>query len=191
MKRNVSLRSIQVLVCVLLLFQFLSAFGAEDQPFEKGAQLPAFTLPAPDSPQAQSYLGLKSSQPCSISQFGAKMVLIEILSAMCPHCHKNAPIINRLYNIIQQDPSLARDVKIIGVCIGNNKTEVDAFKKTFKVPFPIFPDEKMDVANELEVMATPTMIVVSKDGKVLTSHSGVIEDFDGFLKELRTIHKKL
>ena len=75
--------------------------------------------------------------PYTISQIDAKLVLIEFLSALCPHCHTNAPVVNRLYQVIQKDAALARDVKIIGICIGNDKTQIDAFKKSFKVTFPV------------------------------------------------------
>ena len=34
------------------------------------------------------------------------------------------------------------------------------------------------------------MVLVSHNGKVLWSHSGVIQDFDGLLKDLRENHKK-
>jgi len=39
------------------------------------------------------------------------------------------------------------------------------------------------------VMETPTMVLVTHSGKVLASHSGVIQDFDGLLKDLRENHK--
>jgi len=129
-------------------------------------------------------------EPYTISQIDAKLVLIEILNAFCPHCQANAPEINRLYQVIQKDPDLARDVKIIGICCGNDKIQMDAFKKNFKVPFPLFPDENLAIAQAVGVKETPTMVLVSHSGKVLTSHSGEIKDFDGLLKELRENQKK-
>jgi len=132
-----------------------------------------------------SYLGLRTKAPYTISQICAKLVFIEILSALCPHCQANAPVLNRLYQVIQQDAALAKDVKIIGICCGNDKTQIDAFKKGFKVPFPLFPDESLAIAQAVGVSETPTMVLVSHSGKVLTSHSGEIQDFDGLLKDLR------
>ena len=85
---------------------------------------------------------------------------------------------------------MARDVKIIGICIGNNKTQIDAFKKNFKVSFPLIPDENMAIALAVEVAETPTMVLVTHSGKVLWSHSGVIRDFDGLLRDLRENLKK-
>jgi peroxiredoxin len=184
------LTSLQLLACLLCALQCDTVYGSQDQPFLAGSQLPQFTLPAPDSQQTLSYLGLGKMAPYTISQIGAKLVLIEILSALCPHCHANAPVVNRLYQVIQKDAALARDVKIIGICIGNDKTQTGAFKKSFKVPFPLFPDEDLAIAQAVGMMETPTMVLVAQSGKVLWSHSGVIQDFDGVLKDLRENHKK-
>jgi hypothetical protein len=116
-------------------------------------------------------------------------LFIEIVIVLCPHCHANAPVVNRLYQAIQKDAVTARDVKFIGICIGNDRTQTDAFKKSFKVPFPLFPDENMAIAQVVAV-ATPTMVLVTRSGTVLWSHSGVIQDFDGLLTVLRENLKK-
>jgi hypothetical protein len=46
-----------------------------------GSQFPPFTLPGPDSQQTQSYLGLKTMEPFTLSAISAKLVVIEFLSA--------------------------------------------------------------------------------------------------------------
>ena len=184
------LTSLQLMVCLLCALPCYTVYGSQDQPFPAGSQLPQFTLPAPDSQQTLNYLGLRTMAPYTISQIGAKLVLIEFLNALCPHCHANAPVLNRLYSVVQKDAALARDVKIIGIAVGNSKKETVAYKKSFKVPFPVFPDEESDIGSAVQVSETPIIVLVSNNGKVLTSRSGVIKDFDGLLKEVREIHKK-
>jgi hypothetical protein len=103
---------------------------------------------------------------------------------------KNAPVVNRLYKVIQDDATLAKDVKIIGIAIGNDKAQTEAFKKGSKAGFPMFPDEKFAIGATVEVGETPTTVLVSNKGKVLAVHRGAIKDFDAFLKDLRAIHKK-
>jgi len=148
-------------------------------------------MPAPDSPQAQKYLGLKDAAPFALSNVNAKIVVIEFFNALCPHCHANAPIVNKLYKVVQEDAGL-RDVKFVGIAIGSEKSEVDAFKKNFKIPFPLFIDVDFSISAAMGGVDTPTtMILGASNGKVYASHVGVIKDFDGFLKELRAIHKKL
>ena len=128
--------------------------------------------------------------PYTISQIDAKLVFIEILSALCPHCQANAPMVNRLYQVIRKDAALARDVKIIGICCGNDKTQIDAFRRSLKVQFPLISDENLAIAQAVEVTETPTMLLVTHSGKVLTSYRGEIRDFDGLLKDLRENQKK-
>ena len=67
---------------------------------------------------------------------------------------------------------------------------MDAFKKSFKVPFPLFADKNLAIAQAVGVTETPTMVLVTHSGKVLTSYDGVIQDFDGLLKDPREHHKK-
>jgi peroxiredoxin len=183
------LTGLQFMICLLCALPCYTVYGSQEQPFPAGSQLPPFTVPAPDSQQTLSYLGLRTMDPYTIPHIGAKLVLIEILSAFCPGCHANAPVINRLYQEIQKDTALARDVKLIGIGIGNDKAQIGAFKERFKVAFPIFPDEKLAIAQAMGV-GTPTLVLVTHSGTVLWSHSGAIQDFDGLLKNLREHHEK-
>jgi len=174
-------------VCALILLQSSRAVCAD--PVE---QVPAakFTIPAPDSAQSQKYLGLKAMGPFGVSDIKASLVVIEFMSALCPHCHVNAPIMNNLYKTIQSDSHLA-DVKVIAIAIGSEKAEVAAYEKKFKVPFRVFVDEDSSISASMEGVPTPTtMIVATENGKVLFSQTGVIQDPDRFLKQLKTLHKK-
>jgi peroxiredoxin len=105
-------------------------------------------------------------------------------------CAKNAPVVNRLYHLIQDDPGLSKDIKIIGIACLDDKKKADAFKANFRVPFPIFTDEKGEIWRKVGMPGTPTTVLTTKSGKVLMNHVGVINDFDGFVKELKDIDAK-
>ena len=47
---------------------------------QAGATMPAFTIAKPASKADQEYLGLAKSEPFTISQISAKLVLIEVFS---------------------------------------------------------------------------------------------------------------
>jgi peroxiredoxin len=100
-------------------------------------------------------------------------------------------VVNRLYQAIQKDAALAKDVKIIGICLSNDDAEIDAFKKNFKIMFPLFQDEESIISQAVGMISTPSMVLVTPSGKVLASQSGVIRDFDGFLKKVKENQKKL
>ncbi len=187
MKKRGRIYYFQIIICAFILLRFNGAFCAAPEEQFPPAQ---FTLPAPDSESAQKYLGLKAMEPFKLSDIKAKLVVIEFMSAFCPHCHTNAPIMNRIYKAIHVDSHLA-DVKMIAIAIGNEKAEVEAYKKKFKTPFPIMLDEDMVISASMEGVPTPTtMIVSTEDGKVLYSYTGVIQDPDAFTKQLKTLRKK-
>ncbi|MBN1103227.1 MAG: redoxin family protein [Deltaproteobacteria bacterium] len=100
------------------------------------------------------------------------------------------PIVNRLHNVIQEDPVLRNDVKVLGICAGNNPKQVEACKSQFRVSFPLLPDEKHEIHIALGAGGTPSMVLVNSRGKVLMNHRGVIRDFDKTLTEIRELHKK-
>ncbi|MGA2403141.1 MAG: TlpA disulfide reductase family protein [Syntrophobacteraceae bacterium] len=186
MKRSIIF--FRIIVCsFIILLQSQGVFCA--QPAE---EFPAakFTLPAPDSSQAQKYLGLKAMEPFKVSDIKAKLAVIEFMSAFCPYCHANAPILNNIYKTIQGDSGLA-DVKVIAIAVGNEKAAVEAYKKQFKVPFPVLPDQDFAISVSMNGVPTPTtMIVSTENGTVLFSHTGVIQDRDGFVKQLKALNKK-
>jgi hypothetical protein len=67
---------------------------------------------------------------------------------------------------------------------------IDAFKKSFNVPFPLFADGNLAITQAVGVTETPSIFLVTHSGKVLTSYSGVIQDFDGLLRDPRENHKR-
>jgi hypothetical protein len=73
---------LQLLAGLFFILQCASAFGAPVNPLPVGSQLPQFSLGAPDSPEGQKYLGLKSNEPFTLSSIGSKLVLIEFLEAL-------------------------------------------------------------------------------------------------------------
>jgi len=176
------IRSLCSVICILI---FLSShpyqvYGVKN--ISPGTILPQFKIDMPDNVETKQYLGLKDLKSFTISQIPAKLILIEIFSFYCPICHKQAPITNKLYKFIQQNPELSKDVKMIGIGAGNNQKEIEAYKVTFRVQFPLFPDPDFYIHKKLWEQRTPCTILMTKNGKVLLAHYGVMEDVDEFLR---------
>jgi len=83
-------------------------------------------------------LGLSGSGSFKIPQIKAKVVIIEIFSMYCPYCQKDAPGVNELYLLIENNADIKNKIKLIGIGAGNSSYEVEVFKKTYTVPSP-FP----------------------------------------------------
>jgi thiol-disulfide isomerase/thioredoxin len=160
----------------LMVFFFLTASSfvhAADKPPQKGESLPVINLPIPKTPAEKSYLGLSGEGPFKIPQIKAKVVIIEIFSMYCPYCQKDAPGVNELYTLIENDPDLKKKIKLIGIGAGNTPFEVGVYQKTYAVPFPLFPDQDFTIHKACGEVRTPYFIVVkiNEDGSHLVVHS--------------------
>lgn len=160
-----------------------AALGGEK--LTTGAQIPELILNPSGNPESINYLGLKNKKPFSVSRLPAKFILIEIFSLYCPVCHKQAPAVNRIHKIIQQDPALSKDIKMIGIGAGNTLKEIDVYKNKLHVMFPLFADHDFRIHKQLGEPRTPFLILVSSKGRVLLTHSGDIKDFDEFFSMLK------
>ena len=172
-----------VSIFLLLSIGLLSAGIA---PPEEGGVLPEITLPAPEVPTHQNYLGItKNKKTFRIPEIKAEVVLIEIFSMYCPYCQQDAPVVNELYNKIAQDEKLKNKIKLIGIGAGNSPFEVDFFQKTYGVNFPLFPDAEFSIHKMLGEVRTPYFIGVKikKDGtySIFYSKRGAIENASKFL----------
>ena len=186
MKKPGWIRVFLVVACTSIFLHSSGAFcadlGEKESPIK-------FTLPPPDSAQTQTYLGLDAMKQFKVNDIRAKIVVIELMSARCPHCQANAHIMNDIYKMIQADSGLA-DVKVVAIAIADDKTGVETFKKQFKTPFPILLDENREITRSMGVQATPTTMVVStEDAKVLFNHTGVISDVDAFVKQVKFVNQ--
>jgi hypothetical protein len=65
-----------------------------------------------------------------------------------------------------------------------------AYRKQLRVSFPMVPDKEGEVFLALELLGVPYTIMANKEGKLLMTHTGLIEDLDRMLKEIREIHKQ-
>src|SRR5512139_2937148 len=162
------------LISIILSFSiFVFSAPAANKPPVKGEQLPTVNLPVPKNADEKSYLGFPSSGFFKIPQIRSKVVIVEIFSMYCPYCQKDAPGINELYTLIENDPDLKGKIKLIGIGAGNTPFEVGVYKKNYTVPFPLFPDQDFTIHKACGEVRTPYFIVVriNEDGSHLIVHS--------------------
>jgi len=172
------------LICIFFLPMSLLTIAANKSP-QKGETLPVINLPIPKSPAEKSYLGLSGDGSFKIPQIKANVVIVEIFSMYCPYCQKDAPKVNELYNLIENNPDLKNKIKLIGIGAGNTSYEVGVYKKNYTVPFPLFPDQDFTIHKACGEVRTPYYIVVKinedKTHQILHSQLGDYPGAEPFL----------
>jgi len=162
MKQILFYLTIMILLLSTLAFPALAA----NKPPQKGEALPVISLPIPKNSDERNYLGLSGSGLFKIPQVKTKVVIVEIFSMYCPYCQKDAPGVNELYRLIENNPDIKNKIKLIGIGAGNSFYEVEVYKKTYTVPFPLFPDKDFTIHKACGEVRTPYFMVIkiNEDG---------------------------
>lgn len=184
MKKLLAPLAVTVLLFSIVVYPALAA----NKPPGKGEGLPVINLPIPKNPDEKNYLGLSGSGHFKIPQIKAKAVIVEFFSMYCPICQKDAPGVNELYRLIEKNPEIKNKVKLIGIGAGNSPYEVEVYKKTYDVPFPLFPDKDFVIHQACGEVRTPYYMVVkmNEDGTHQIVHSQ-LGDYPGAEKFLEII----
>ncbi len=154
-------------------------------------------LPIPKNPNEKFYLGLSGDGFFKIQQIKANAMLIKIFNLYCPVCQSTASAMAELYHQIENHPDLKEQMKLIGIGAGNSLYEVEVFKQTHHIPFPIFPDEDYRIHKVLGEVRTPFFIAtkMNRDGsqEIVHTHLGALTEVQAFMDsmlEAYGIHKE-
>ncbi len=176
-----------LILTALMMILSGTAFAETPQP-RVGGTLPEIILDAPLDPVHLEYLSLAPDEPFGVLDIDAEVIVIQIFSMYCPHCQREAPDVNRLFKRITKNELLNKNVRFLGIGVGNSAFEVEVFRKKYGVEFPLLPDSDFTVHKQLGEVRTPFFIGVKKDGEnghgIFLAHLGGIKDQADFLKKL-------
>jgi hypothetical protein len=191
-----------ILIPVLLGIGMLLLFSgrptdlrAEEKRLIKGGEaFPNTTLKPPDQARDRAYLGIPGEAPFRIQDLQAKVILVEILNVYCAACQKQAPLYNQLFALIQANPAARKQIKMIGIAVGNDDEEVRTFREHFQIPYPIITDSQYSLHDAVGGGPTPFSIIVRRDPKtraalVAGAHLGVNEDIQGLFRQMQSLQK--
>jgi peroxiredoxin len=160
-------------------------------PVKVGAAFPDLSFKEKLSKEQAAYLGLgQAGKTVRLSAVKAPLILIEVFSMYCPHCQREAPVMNDFYALVEQR-GLAGKLKIVGIGAGNSDSEVDIFRAKYGQPFPLFSDLDFKAHAALGKVGTPHFYLVARDMKtgaltVKFSRLGRMDSPEKFLDELLT-----
>ena len=180
-------RKTTVSILTVAIFLMVTVCFAEVNPPQVGGTFPEIELSKPTVPAELQYLGLSGRGSFRINQVKADVVIVEIFSMYCPHCQAEAPAINKLYQLIEENAALKGKIKMIGIGTGNSVYETDIFKKKYNVKFPLVPDGDFKIHKIMGEVRTPYFIVVKLKGKkadVIYSKPGALGDNKTFLNQI-------
>lgn len=152
--------------------------------------LPEFELPVPEGEDQRNYLGIgaPSGETFTIESIKTDVLLIELFSMYCPFCQEEAPRVNEVYRLAEEYSQNGKSIKLIGLGASNTKFEVDFFKESFEVPFPLFPDKSLSIYKMLGGEGTPGFVAVryspEKKPEIIYRQSGGFDDAADFFSLL-------
>lgn len=110
---------------------------------------------------------LESGDTQAIAVRDGKVRIVELWATWCGPCRAAMPQITRLVSSMDKE-----QFEFVSVA-GEDRRTVQAFMKTRAVPYTVYFDENEDVAGELWATATPTFVLVDRDGTVVDYVQGI------------------
>ena len=174
-------------ILLWLIFDLLPVQACASQ-LEPQAPWPAVTLQLPSDPVLRHYLGVKEGDTFTVDDMVSEVVVVEIFNMYCPFCQREAPHVNELFTLLDRRDDLNRRLKIIGIGVGNSNFEVDYYRRSYSVEFPLFADKEFKIYEKVGKVRTPCFFILKRDAhrrfRVVFVHSGGFKTPESFLEEI-------
>lgn len=114
----------------------------------------------------------------SLSQFSYKTVMLFHFNVYCHSCREEIPLINT----IQRNN---KDLKIIGIAIGNDSKELLEFQQNFKPEFTLIPDPQQELYKSYYIYTVPLVDIIDTTGTI--RYRGKVTDYKAFQSAMEEI----
>jgi thiol-disulfide isomerase/thioredoxin len=107
----------------------------------------------------------------SLSELRGKAVLLDFWASWCGPCQAEAPIVNRVAARYKD-----KGLVVLGLNTSDDESTGKAWATMKNLRYPIVYDQGNKVADGYGVRSLPTIIMVSRTGKITAVRSGITDD---------------
>lgn len=115
-----------------------------------------------------------AGQPVDVADWRGDVVVLNTWYAACPPCREEAPDLVDIANEYAD-----QGVRLLGINGVDDAGAAEPFQETFDVPYPSIDDRDKQAVAALQgvvpIQATPTTVVLDRDGKVAARIVGLAE----------------
>jgi thiol-disulfide isomerase/thioredoxin len=131
-----------------------------------GKPAPDFVLPVVANPSSLGGGGVNAT----LSQLRGHPVVLDFWATWCPPCRAEVPILEKVSRAWQSQGIVLLGVNVDGLDQGDPR----AFAEKHAITYPIVQDASGRVSRAYGIDTLPTVVVVSRDGSILSVQSGVV-----------------
>jgi cytochrome c biogenesis protein CcmG/thiol:disulfide interchange protein DsbE len=114
---------------------------------------------------------LQGAERVKLSELRGHPVILDFWATWCGPCQMEAPIVNAVAQRYKD-----RGLAVVGVNTSDEDGLAAVFFRKKHLDFPVVYDEGNSIAKKYGVTNLPTLVVVSKTGKIVAIRTGVTSD---------------
>ncbi len=119
-----------------------------------------------------------SDKDVSLSDFSGRSVILFFWTTWCPYCRKELAVLNEQYKDM-----VASNIELLAIDVSESKARIESFIKKYSIQFPILLDTDGSVSYKYGVMGVPTIVLISKQGKIASVSNDLPSNYKELLSE--------